>query len=237
MLQISSLIYIYLSIYLYTYFFVKHIYIYISVGIRILDMEPLRRVFRSVPSQIVMGKSNSMRTAYWASAYSWLMIIYSYATRLRFWGLHKLLKLYAMLCQFVGLNQCSSWWRLQSGQDVFPSTITPLTSTLPSQWTLWDMFNPPTFSVAVHHIGFVQKWDQQMASFMVFPCFSNFFLGVPRFSDAQLQDCVPLTDILRSAGVGPRIDLMSVDVEHQESSDGAVVDGMGFWWMAMWMVR
>ena len=70
-------------------------------------------------------------------------------------------------------------------------------------------------------------------TFHGFSMFFHLFFGVPRFSDAQLQDCVPLTDILRSAGVGPRIDLMSVDVEHQESSDGAVVDGMGFWWMAI----
>ena len=106
------------------------------------------------------------------------------------------------------------------------------------------MFHPPTFSVAVQHSG-VQKWDHQMARFMVFfhvfsmffPCFSNVFFGVPRFSDARPQDCVPLTDILRSAGVGPRIDLMSVDVEHQDGAQMGQLwmgyDGMGFWWMAI----
>eukprot|EP00435_Cladocopium_sp_Y103_P038933 s90_g10.t1 len=52
-------------------------------------------------------------------------------------------------------------------------------------------------------------------------CISDAGLAQRPFSDREgkvefYADCLPLTDILRSAGVGPRIDLMSVDVEHQE---------------------
>ena len=78
---------------------------------------------------------------------------------------------------------------------------------LESESDAWNTFNPPGFSIAVQHIGFVQTWDPQP---------NGKFRGEQR----SVQDCVPLTDILRSAGVGPRIDLMSVDVEHQEKYRG-----------------